>query len=254
VKLRVVLAAATLLFAVSRDALAGMLPGGATPDFSIDVTSSIGGDVLHLTPVLMPTNGTYSASGSEVAPSFSILFDLTLNPDPAISGSFTLTNLSGSTQTFTVSATLGVLPIAGPTQLSGSFGDATYTDANGDASVTVSADPFYRAEIDGGGVQDLGSFGFTTSGGPGISGTLSMEAFAKSNPGGVVGTIGVAFPGFSLTPGDSLQVPFEFSVAAPEPAFASLFAIVGALILLRIARETASRRPGRSGRILPTGG
>jgi hypothetical protein len=258
-KLRVVLAAAALVFGTSREAFAGVIPGGP-PTFTVDVTSNVGGDALHLAPTLTQgQNGNYSTSGQEAAPSFSILFDFALNTDPAVSGSFTLTNLSGTTQTFTVAATLsGLLPIVGPTRIGGSFGDATYTDANGDESVEISSAAFYRAMIDGGGVHDLGLFDQMASGGPGIFGTISREEFGKPIPNdvgpAVAGSIGVSFPGFSLTPGDSVQVPFEFVVAVPEPVFAPIFAIGVTLIIRRIAREKASRRSGRSGRILPTGG
>ena len=71
--------------------------------------------MLHLTPTLTANgDGSYSAVGDETLTSFSILFDFKLNPDPKVAGSFTLQNLSGTTQTFTVTATLGgLLPIAG---------------------------------------------------------------------------------------------------------------------------------------------
>jgi len=242
-KLRGVLAVAALVFGASGSALAGPIPGGP-PSFRIDASSSVGGDSLHLTPTLTPgPGGSYLVSGTESAPSFSILFDFTLNPDPAVSGSFTLTNLSGTPQTFSVSATLGVLPIAGPTRIGGSYGDTIYRDANNDSNVELSSAAFYRAEIDGSGVHDLGSFDVMAFGGPGVFGTVSQDTFGTpipSDPGpGVVSSIGVAFPGFTLTPGDSVEVPFEFVVSAPEPAFAPLFAIGATLILLGVARKSA---------------
>ncbi len=256
----VVTAAVALVFGFAPDAFSGPLPGGP-PAFSVSASSSVGGDSVQLSPTLTTNpDGTYSASDQATAPSFFLLFAVALNPDPAISGSFTLTNLSGTTQTFTVSATLGVLPIAGPTRIGGSYGATTYTDVNGDSGVTVAtagANPFYRALIDGAGVQDLGFFNVTAFGGPGVFGTISPELFGVPIPSqvgpGVSGSIGVAFPGFTLTAGDSVQVPFEFRVV-PEPGFAALFAISLALILLGLAREKASVRKSSSGRILPTGG
>lgn len=261
-KLRVGTAAVALalgvLNLVGGSASAGPLAGGP-PVFTLDASSSVGGDVLHLTPRLTTAGGgIYAAHGSETVPSFSIVFDFTLNPDPAVSGSFTLTNLSATPQTFSVSATLSVLPIAGPTKMGGSFGDATYTDVNQSSDVEISSAAFYRALIDGVGVKDLGKFDSSASGGPGVFGTISQESFGTPIPSaagpGVSSSIGVGFPGFTLTSGDSVQVPFEFVVTAPEPAFAPLFAIGTAVILCVFARKNASTRSKRSGRILPTGG
>jgi hypothetical protein len=235
-KLAVVAAAAAVFFSVSGYADAGTV-GGAAPGFTLDVTSSVGHDALHLTPT--PTangDGSYSAVGNEALTSFSILFDLKLTPDPKIAGSFTLKNLSGTTQTFTVSATLsGLTPIAGPTSMSGSYGEATYTDLN-ENGVTFESAPFYQATIDGASVTNpgLGSFSFTAS--AGAYGTTSQETFGPEAGPGVASSIGVRFPGFSLTAGDQVEVPFEFSVV-PEPGFASLFAVVGAVFLGRVARR-----------------
>src|SRR5262245_55919038 len=97
--------------------------GGGVPTFALDVTSSVGGDSLHLTPTPTPHGGTlYLVTASESTPSFSIVFDAQLNADPSIMGSFTLTNLSGTTQTFSVSATLGGVSVGGPTTIQGYFG------------------------------------------------------------------------------------------------------------------------------------
>lgn len=251
-KLRAVIAAVALVFALAGGATAGTLPGGP-PDFRLDITGA--GEALHLTPTLTPNaNGTYSASGSgEVAGAFSVTFDFVLNPDPAVNGSFTLTSLSSSTQTFSVSATLGVLPIAGPTRVGGSYGETTYTDTSRDGILGLGADPFYSALIDDASVQNLGSFAFNpVASDPGLIGTLSQEVFGAPVPSaagpGVSGSIGVSFPGFMLSGGDQVQVPFEF-VVVPEPAFVTLFACSLALLFLGLARERASLAARRTGRI-----
>jgi hypothetical protein len=259
-KLRVVPAAVALVFTFAPAAFSGTI-GGGPPDFRLGASSSVGGDNLTLTPALTPNpDGSFSTSGQATEPSFSLVFDFSLHADPSVSGSFTLTNLSGTTQTFSVSASLGgLLPIAGPTHIGGSFGDAIYTDANGDSNVEIVSAVFYRALIDNVGVQDLGSFDDMASGGPGVTGTISQLAFgtppipSQFNPGGMNSSIGVSFPGFSLTAGDSVQVPFEF-IVVPEPSLAALLGITVAVILFTFAREKASRAARRSGRILPTGG
>jgi hypothetical protein len=236
-KLAWVIAAVALVFGSAGYARAGTLPGGGTPSFTVDVTSSAGGGSLSLTPTLTANpDGSFSASGEGSATSFSFVFDFSLNADPKVAGSFTLQNLSGSTQTFTVSATLGVLPLGGPTTMTGSFGDVTFTDTN-DSDVTLASALFYQARIDGLGVQDLGAFNSNASGGPGVSGVISKLAFGPTAGPGVASSIGVAFPGFSLTAQDKVEVPFEFTVVVPEPAFASLFAAGCAVFLALAARR-----------------
>lgn len=233
-RLALAIAVAAAVFVASVDARAVTLPG-EIPDFEIEVTSSVGLDELTLTPTLIDNgDGTFSAVGSDAAPSFSVLFDLTLNPDPFIGGNFTLRNLSGTTQTFTLTATLGATPIGGPTTLSGSQGEATFTDTNDSASVVLASTLFYQAQIDGAAVESQGNFSLEASGEPGISGTTAQGLFGPEAGPGVGSSIGVAFS-FSLTAGDTVEVPFEFAVV-PEPGLALLFAVAGAVFLARTAR------------------
>ena len=215
------------------------------PAVQLTATSSVTGDSLSLSPTLVANpDGSLTTSGSEIKPSFSLDFSLLVQTDPTLSGTFTLTNLSSTTQFFSVTATMSVAPLAAPTKMGGFFGDLTYTDANQDSTVTLATngvDPFYRAQIDGVTVQSLGSFNLNAFGGPGVFGTYAQQTWGTpipSAPGpGVSSTIGVAFPAFSLTPGDSVQVPWEFVVNAPEPSFASLFATGITLILLAATRR-----------------
>jgi hypothetical protein len=235
-KLAVVVVGAALVFGSVGYARAGTLPGGGTPSFTIDVTSSVGGDLLSLSPTLTAhPDGSFSASGEGTATSFSFVFDFSLNADPSVAGSFTLQNLSGTTQTFTVSATLGVVPLGGPTTMTGSVGDVNFTDTN-DSNVTLASALFYQARIDGLGVQDLGSFNSNANGGPGVIGTISQLSFGPTTGPGVATSIGVAFPGFSLTAQDRVEVPFDFTVV-PEPGFASLFVVMAGVFLFAL-RET----------------
>ena len=235
-KLMRAIAVAAAVLSFSAHAGAGTV-GGAPPTFTLDATSSVGLDVLHLTPTLTANgDGSYSAVGGDTLTSFSILFNFNLNSDPKVAGSFTLQNLSGTTQTFTVTATLGgLVPIPPATSMSGFYGEATYTDLN-DNGVTLAAAIFYQAQIDGGGVMPLGSFSQTAS--AGAFGMTSQETFGPTAGPGVASSIGVAFPGFSLTAGDKVEVPFEF-VVVPEPSFAALFAGVAA-VFLAFSRRTHS--------------
>ena len=241
------LAVGALLFGLAGPAFAGGLAAGA-PTFSIAVSSSEDGDRLPLTPDLQQIlNGTFSGTASGSTPSFSFSSDLNVGPDPFIMGSFTLENLSGKTQIFTVSATLGTSPLPAPTYISGFFGTVEFTDTNGDASVTFASPtlaspgtvPFMTAQIDGSQVAVLGAFNEHAEGGAGISGTHGIEIFGVQTGPGVTGSIGTAFA-FSITPGDTVHVPFGFTVA-PEPEGLATFAIVFALFLCTFAPKSASR-------------
>lgn len=230
--------------ALAAQARAGQLPPGPV-SFSVDASLVGGGDPLHLTPAsTSEVNGTLSGSTA----SYSLLFDFHVNPDPAISGSFTLVNLSGTTQSFTVSATLsGLAALGPPVSIAGSFGagpDATFTntgladDPNEVDGATLASAVFYQARIDGTSVASLGSFSSTVEGPIPIGSTISPESFGPQllPAQQVMGSIGVAFPGFSLTARDTLVVPFEF-VVVPEPSFASLFAFSGAIFLVATRRK-----------------
>jgi hypothetical protein len=236
---------ASLLGFVQPAAATGV--SGPPTSFSVSVASSIGGDHLDLTPVLTASGGSFAATASGTTPSFSFSASFTLNADPTLSGSFMLTNLSGITQIFSVSATLGVPGIPSPVSFHGSYGEATYTDANQDGMLTFATptlllpgtEPFMTGEIDGSSVGTIGAFNNTPSGGGGIFGTQGPEAMDPGSRPGVSSSIGTAFA-FALSPGDTVSTPFEF-VVVPEPAGVSSFAIFFALFVCRFAQKRASR-------------
>ena len=195
--------------------------GAGASSFAIDVGSP-GGTIHHVVPDLSEISpGVFIGSGDFTeSGAFSLHWDLHLEGDPMIMGSFTLTNLSANTQTFSVSATMGLAPVPGPTLMGGSLGDVTYTDLNNNRIVMLVASPFYRAQIDGVGVQDLG----TINVGP-LPGVVPKQSFGSVAGPGIATSIGVAFPAFSLTAGDQVQTPFEFTVVVPEPSTGPLLAM-----------------------------
>lgn len=186
------------------------------------------------------TDGTYSSEGAGQFGSLAMAWDVVVDPDPLIAGTLNITNLSASTDTFTLAGTLPASPLAGPNVMGGYFGALTYTDTNGNSTVTLStvgANPFFQAMIDGLPVQGLGSFSLNAFGGPGVFGTASQQSFGSPIPSAaapaVTSSIGVLIQ-FTLTPGDSVEIPFYFEVAAvPEPSTVILFGVALAGIALR---------------------
>jgi len=161
-------------------------------------------------------------------------WEFSLNPDPSITGSFTLTNLSTVPQNFTISATLSVPSLALPLSMSGYAGAGTLTDVNGGgATLMDSGVSIYSAVVDGTTVRTLldppqfYTVVPTASGGPGAPVTINMVSFGPEALGQPVNSsIGTSFA-FNLTNGDSFQLPFGFDVtpaAVPEPGSAALLA------------------------------
>ena len=203
-------------------------------------------------------DGTYLLSGIGYGTNFQCNWDVSVNPDPQITSTFTLKNLSASTQNFVMTVTLPIATLSPTTRQGGYFGDplngTTYTDTSGPAGdgavtlSTVAGTPFYQAIVNAGGVgsyvsQGLGSFddpnGLSASGGPGISGNLSQQSWGTPIPsqafGPATGNIQIKWT-FRLTAGDTVSTQGFFRVE-PEPSEMLLlgmgFAALAGLVIAR---------------------
>jgi hypothetical protein len=225
----------------------------AAPVISVGIMTSGIYDQYNVSQEGTPNpDGTFSLSGIGYGTDFNCDWSIVANPDPSISGSFNLTNLSTTAQTFVLTVTLPT-SILGHTKMGGSFGDVTYTDTGGTAAnnsvpnstvtlMTITGSPFYRALVDGLGVQDMGAFNATAFGGPGAFGTISQQVFgapipSAPGPNGVSSSIGIRVT-FNLTPGDNVNIPVFFRVEAPEPTSLALVGL--GLAALAIARKRAA--------------
>jgi hypothetical protein len=164
------------------------------------------------------------------------------NSDPFVTNNFTLTNLSGSTQTFTITSTIGIVPI-GPASLTSGSIDGSITDnpTYGGATIsTVSGNALYTALIDGSDyltlLDDL--YSVTVPGSSGGSADVGPASFTNQLGPAITSDIGIRIQ-FSLTAGDSVSFTSVFSVeetAVPVPAAVWLFGS-GLIGLVGIARR-----------------
>src|SRR5690606_36708696 len=72
----------------------------------------------------------YHIVGSHTTSSWSASWDMTLDPDPFVSSSFSITNVSGILQTFTITTITPAMALAGPTVMTGSI-SGSVGDGNG---------------------------------------------------------------------------------------------------------------------------
>jgi hypothetical protein len=221
---------------------------------SIDITGGEGGiyDTYTLdSEGTEEDDGTFSLSGIGYGTTFNCDWALNVNPDPSITGTFNLTNLSSSTQNFVLNVSIPIPGgLAAPTVMGGYVGHAItgvqYFDQNdGDVTLaSIGSTPIYQARLDGiTDVQGLLLGSFQAFGAPGATGDISQILWGTpipSAPGpAVAGSMSIRVS-FSLTAGDRVTLPVNFVVEpAPVPEPASFLGIglgLAALVGLRTRR------------------
>lgn len=233
----------------------GAATASAGPLISIDITGGEGGiyDTYFLEAEGAENpDGTFSLAGIGYGTTFQCDWALNVNPDPSITGTFNLTNLSATTQNFVLNVSLPIPGgLAAPTVMGGYVGGALngveYFDQNLDSDVTlasVGATPIYQARLDNlVTVQGLLLGTFNAFGGPGVSGNISQLLWGTpipSAPGpAVAGSMQIRTT-FSLTGGDRVSLPVNFVIEptpVPEPASIVLIGLgVAALVGLHSRR------------------
>jgi hypothetical protein len=168
-------------------------------------------------------------------------WSLSMDSDPFVTNNFTITNTSGSTQTYTLGTTIGITPAIPIGAMQGSIG-FTLTDNNSNgATLATSGVSIYQGEIDGNVARTL--WNPTTSFTAPFASTSSSTYFGfptrEAAPESIDSDIGILIT-FSLTSGDSVAFTSNFDVVpvavVPVPAAVWLFGS-GLLGLFGVSRR-----------------
>ncbi len=218
----VVILAATLVGVGARTSVATPVAGLPQPTIEINGTP-IGLDTLNCSA----PDGPFVCGGTGFQGNGFALDDWTfvLNPDPSITSTFTLTNISAVTQTFIMTVTLPIATVGPAISIQGSVaGSLTDLNANG-ATATDAGKSFYTASVNGDPLQTLldppqlyvapaNPFGGPSSVpiGPASYGPLVLGQSADVN-------MQIKWQ-FALTPADQLNLTgvFDLQPAVPEPS------------------------------------
>ncbi len=204
----------------------------------LEVQWRLDGDVVLIdTPDGEPGNGGFHYNGGGSFGAVSMAYSLFGDPDPLVSGSFTLQNFGLAPVEVELQVTLPILPsLSELTFLTGSVAVAMTADGDGGELAALQGIPFWQALIDGapvGGATDL------------LSDLLMSRGGLGSPPGESAGFVGVPGPqaldsigiriNFSLTAGEQMSFTSVLMAVVPGPGGLVLVAW-GALLTRRRQR------------------
>lgn len=215
------------------------------PDFRIgfaDGFNSLAGPAQEWGSFTQIAPTVWRATGAMYsAPTNSTLtWHMTVDPDPFVQGTFTVSNDSNETREYTVDFNLPISPaIPNASIIAGSV-SGTVTDSNGNGSAlmaSIAGGSIYNSLIDGTSVRTL-----MTNRTVGVSTAFGSTNFGAESFGYPIGT--VVGPGAS----NSIALQFRFSLSAGDTAsFSSVFVVnpvpaPGAIALLAVAGACGRRR------------
>ena len=151
-------------------------------------------------------------------------WSLSMDSDPFVTNNFTITNTTGSTQTYSLTTTLGIAPAIPNGLMRGSVGFTLTNNSGGSATLETSGAPIYQGVIDGTVARTLwdAPTSLTT---PATDADSIAFGFPtrEGAPESIDSTIGISIR-FSLTAGDSAAFTSNFDVIpVPLPAALWLF-------------------------------
>lgn len=188
-------------------------------------------DETHLGCVDNPdgVSAECEASGLQYAGEYPLIsidnLDLSIDADPVVTGTLSISNLDVVTQRITMVFTLPIAPIPGSTLSSGSI-SGSVNDALGDGA-TVSAPngaSIYSALIDGVTVATLHPYMTAFSAGAFATEAIAAAVFGPQVEGAALTDIGIILD-FELTGLDSVTITSEHVVLVPEPRTLALLAL-----------------------------
>ncbi len=209
----------------TRSALANPVGGLDPPQFDVN------GTPLDLGALNCESRDGLIFCGVENLEGDGYLLDLSLalNPDPSVSGNFSITNTNAATQTFVLTMTLAIAPIGPALSITGSIGAGTLTDLSADgATLTDDGSSIYTARIDGSPVRTLldPPQSYTAPADPFGAPSSVPIPMASFGPEFVAqaanSTISMRFE-FTLSGHDNVELPILFAVQpVPEPGTSML--------------------------------
>lgn len=229
---------------------AGLLAGSAwgdthgSPGLSISVSMN-GDDPISWLPAGTSAGGdvfTFDGFRSE-AGMWSCDWLISADPDPEINSGLIFTNMTGSTQGYTVTVVLPIAPsLAGPTTHGGSFQGGVQDNSIGDSVIaeigTLPGSAWYEGQIDGTTVLSF------YPDPPGTSIAVPFDGGANNIPYDFGGLPGITLPSgpalstisikhtFTLTPNSTATLTGYF-VVVPEPTTLGLLMIGGFALMGR---------------------
>jgi hypothetical protein len=196
------------------------------------------GVVVNWTNVENLSNGTASVNSWETGKGIDVAnWSLSMDSDPFVTNNFTITNTSGSTQTYTLGTTVGVSPAIPNGLMRGSIGYSLTDNNSNGATLATSGTSIYQGKIDGNVARTLWnpSTSFSTF----STGASSIDfgfPTRETAPESIDSNIGILIT-FSLTSGDSVAFTSNFDVVpVPVPAAVWLFGS-GLLGLFGVSRR-----------------
>lgn len=236
------IAVASLAAGISASASAGVVPPNFQIGFADGFNSFMGPAQQWGSFTRVGTTDMWRATGSMYSQptSSTLTWHMTVDPDPFINGTFTVSNDSNEARDYVVDFVLPISPaIPQGSYIAGSV-SGTVTDVNGNGSAwltSTGATSIYNSFIDGSSVRTMLS-GASYS----VGTAFGSTSFGPTTFGYPVGSVTgpAAF--------QSIALQFRFSLSAGDSAsFSSVFVVnpipaPGALALLGLAATIGRRR------------
>lgn len=199
-------------------------------------------EAFNITQSEGPNGPIYRISGAWATDLWSCNWEVTSDPDPFVSSSFTIQNMGPALAPFVITVTAPSMALFAPSSMSGSI-SGTIGDGNGLADIfgnggTVQTigfpgggAPYYEAMVDFATVRTLYNAPQRDSAIVGGTNTIPTMSFGPEAGPAVLATIGIR-NSFELTAGDNASFTSTFLIV-PTPAGAGILGLAGLAMIRR---------------------